>query len=68
MNDLKALAEKHIKDIQNQIDELNEEIKKRNQKQFEKIAVLEGQKAPIEKLLKEYSKLEKAAKPEKPSK
>lgn len=65
MSDLKSLAEKHITDINAQIEELNEEIKKRNQKQFEKIAVLEGQKAPIEKLLKEYSKLEKADKPTK---
>lgn len=68
MTDLKALAEKHVSDIQIQIDQLHEEIKERNKKQFEKIAALEAQKTPIEQLLKEYKKLEKADKPEKPSK
>lgn len=65
MTDLKALAEKHVSDIQIQIDQLHEEIKERNKKQFEKIAVLEAQKTPIEQLLKEYKKLEKAEKPSK---
>ena len=63
MTDLKSLAEKHISDLDSQIAELQEEIKRRNQKQFEKIAALESQKAPIEKLLKEHSKLEKGGKP-----
>ena len=65
MTDLKSLTEKHIRDIQLQIDQLQDEIKERNKKQFEKIAVLEAKKEPIEQLLKEYKKLEKAEKPSK---